>query len=604
MPRYIALNIGPIFKTINNAQRTRMSWAGSYFFSYLIRELAFIYLPDSLGKDFEERLIIPNKSIKAGSTHGAGVYPDRILFESNKGDFDKVQEAITALINNAATEITKHIHDTIWNSQKNGKRKVTESEVSIFLENYLQFYFIEKELEDTSENTEINILSEMYRPLDLLELRNQQITDGTQDYLFHFLFRVNKNQKGKKSFLVNDAFNGAKKFDSLIEISTRGLSRVSMLKEQYQPLLEGLKIETKDIKDRSKDLNKPYSCLASHHIWQHQVKEDLAASRANEDEDSEESQEGFLKSLKTVYPAHFRNYHKYIAVVKADGDNIGKSLAKIGADKRLLQKFSADLIDFSKEAAELIHSYGAAPIYIGGDDLFIFAPLASLDEKGESIESLFSMIEKVDKLFNTYMKHYPGSVRDANGQMQSKFPTLSWGVASAYYKHPLIDTIQKADQMLAQAKRIDLFPEKNTIGFSLQKHSSQTFDMFLEKRHKDAYIHAQRLLRDLLNGKDENPEKLISGIAQRLKEPAFDHLLSEAVSNGTLPHFFSNTFNEAIHKRPDVKPYMERVEQFIQQVYTAYDTKRSEEVNQSPAGSLVYTLLRLVHFLLSKEENE
>ncbi len=601
MPKYISLNIGPIFRTINSAQRTRMSWAGSYFFSYLIRKLTFKYLPDLLDEDFDERLIIPKKEIEPGSTHGAGVYPDRILFETNEGDFEKVQTAITALINDTACEIAKHIDNTPWKTGKNKKRKVTVDQVSSFLKNYLQFYFIEKELEDTKE---VNILSEMYQPLDFFELRNQHLTDGTQDYLFHFLFRVNKNQDGKKSFLVDDAFNGVKKFDSLIEISTRGLSRVAIPKEQYQPLLENLKIEIKDIKDRSKGLNKPYSYLAYHHIWRHQVKEDLTSSHTDEDEDSEESQEGFLKNLKTVYPGQFRNYHKYIAVVKADGDNIGKSLAKIGTSKKRLQKFSADLIDFSKEAAGMIHGYGAAPIYLGGDDLFIFAPLASLNEKGESIESLFSMIEKVDELFDSYMKHYPGSVRDVNGQLQTKFPTLSWGVASAYYKHPLIDTIQKADQMLTEAKNTDRFPEKNTIGFSLQKHSGQTFDMFLEKRHKEAYTHAKTLLRDLLNGKDENPEKLISGIAQRLKEPAFDHLLTEAVNNGTIPHFFNNTFNEAIHKRPDVKLYIKRVEEFIQQVYSANETQTSVNVEKSPASSIVYTFLRLIHFLLSKEESQ
>ncbi|MFW2427635.1 type III-B CRISPR-associated protein Cas10/Cmr2, partial [Aliarcobacter butzleri] len=37
--KYIALTIGPIYKTLKNSKKTRELWGGSYIFSYIMKQI-------------------------------------------------------------------------------------------------------------------------------------------------------------------------------------------------------------------------------------------------------------------------------------------------------------------------------------------------------------------------------------------------------------------------------------------------------------------------------------------------------------------------------------------------------------------------------------
>ncbi len=37
--KYIALTIGPIYKTLSSAKKTRELWGGSYIFSYIMKQI-------------------------------------------------------------------------------------------------------------------------------------------------------------------------------------------------------------------------------------------------------------------------------------------------------------------------------------------------------------------------------------------------------------------------------------------------------------------------------------------------------------------------------------------------------------------------------------
>jgi hypothetical protein len=91
---------------------------------------------------------------------------------------------------------------------------------------------------------------------------------------------------------------------------------------------------------------------------------------------SEKDEDTFIQTLKGQFPNDFKMYHNYVAIVKADGDGIGKIINKIGHNVNQTKEFSRKLFKFSVDAVEKIVDYGGTPIYAGGDDLLFFAPVA------------------------------------------------------------------------------------------------------------------------------------------------------------------------------------------------------------------------------------
>ena len=177
MKTYLALTIGPIYKTINASQRTRMLWGASFLFSYLNRELVKLLQTGILDKtshpecQIKGYVLIPfiddieNDICVAGE----GKYPDRILIHSAEGDFEKVQNAISILIHFLGKEIAQHT-----NEQGN------ENQVIQDLTDYLQFYFIEKEI-----GKDENALLSLYNDLDVLELRSNRSEEHTSELQSH-----------------------------------------------------------------------------------------------------------------------------------------------------------------------------------------------------------------------------------------------------------------------------------------------------------------------------------------------------------------------------------------------------------------------------------
>ncbi|GEM_PF-1352485 len=625
MPSYIAITIGPVFRTIDRARRTRMTWAASYFYSYITKKLAF-FLNEEMKPGFHDRLIFPAQSDNTSDDSeqeltvktGAGLYADKLLFESRTGDMDKVELAIDKLIDHLTIGITKHIDQTKWGSQD--KRPVEESKVKEYLRQYLQFYYIEKEYGEKDGSPVL----EMYKYLDMLEVRQQHITEGDEDYLFHFLFRVNKEKDKKSSFLAKDAFgDDGKRFDSLVEITTRGLGRISPQEGwQAEALRLGLHSCHVDVGKRSGLRESLYTRLACHYIWYYQKFEDEIPEESyqtsktpntkkplrenNTLKTEEESQNDFLTDLKKIYKADFRQYHKYVAVISADGDNISGLLNQLGASNPNLKAFSKAQSKFSDEAAQAVVVYGGAPIYMGGDDMVIFAPVACRTEDGQSVRTIFDLITEVDRLFDKAMGDLISDF-----ELTLKSPTISWGVAIGYYKHPLIDFITESRRLLDTAKDKSIFPDKNTIGLSLQKHSGQTFEAFYEKTfeagHRDgrSFARAKRLISDFISLEQQTNSEdirsaLVSGIAHRLKNAEFSQLLDLAATEGILEHFFENTFNEPFHRQESAKKYLEQVRLLVQQAYEDYSGHTTD--GSKRACKMVYATLRLLHFLLTKDD--
>ncbi len=134
---YIALTIGPIYKTLSNAKKPKELFASSYIFSYIMREII---------QKFQDREFvtpyIKDKSIFDESD--IGLFHDRFIFKSQDGDLEKLKDAISDVLTDIANRFELDV------------KSVTE---------YLQINYFEKELD-----TNANPILELSPYLDTQEL--------------------------------------------------------------------------------------------------------------------------------------------------------------------------------------------------------------------------------------------------------------------------------------------------------------------------------------------------------------------------------------------------------------------------------------------------
>ncbi|MBK9302251.1 MAG: hypothetical protein IPN14_17035 [Bacteroidetes bacterium] len=96
---------------------------------------------------------------------------------------------------------------------------------------------------------------------------------------------------------------------------------------------------------------------------------------------------------------NLKKYHDYVAIITADGDNFGKYVSSLGNDLEALREFTRKVDSYNKLAATICIDYSATPIYIGGDDLLIFAPV--LNNRAGINKSVFSLIQELDSSFKS-----------------------------------------------------------------------------------------------------------------------------------------------------------------------------------------------------------
>lgn len=145
--KYIALTIGPIYKTLKNAKKPKELFASSYIFSYIMKNII---------KEFKDRTFI-TPYIKDGSIFDenspVGLFHDRFIFESIDGDLSKLEMIIIDVCNDIASQLgLEHLQ----------------------VKEYLQINYFEKELDDSK-----NPILELTPYLDTKELFFQISQDET-----------------------------------------------------------------------------------------------------------------------------------------------------------------------------------------------------------------------------------------------------------------------------------------------------------------------------------------------------------------------------------------------------------------------------------------
>lgn len=562
--KYIALTLGPIGRVIDLAESTKELWAASYFFSYLAKNIIKDFAATEA--DLSNFLLPMIDQSMFKPAEGAGLFPDRYIFKSKEGDFQLLIDKVDSVLSDVASNICKLT-----------KEKVFAKDVKSFLLSYLKIYFFEMEFENDVKPREI--IQTCEKQLAFLEMQdsfNPTIKDKS-NYLQELFRKVNGNilRKDKRfhgfegSFLSNDAYGKteSKLFESVIEISAADLkpklSEGSILNEKDESL-------DSDIQDqilKSKDL---------------------------------------------------RPYHKYIAIVKADGDSIGKALEQID-DTRLLSK---GLLEFNKEVVSIISEYKGKPVYIGGDDLLFFAPVCV--RAGDAYKTIFDLIKEIDNCFKACLKRNVGKL--------DKYPTLSYGVSISYYKYPMFESLDNAGYLLdsiAKGKKkreclkkgdvadgvVNLLP-KNNLTFSLQKHSGQVLSTTIHKDLIPLFNRFVKLISSKIGVSDSEEDlQFISSVMYKIREmsPLIEFMMKESNKKELIHNFFENNFNEDVHKssRPffaDIQSLLLDATDEIEVLYKCYNAELKKTDGNGEylvdsakeAIDLTYSTLRFIHFVNCK----
>lgn len=298
-------------------------------------------------------------------------------------------------------------------------------------------------------------------------------------------------------------------------------------------------------------------------------------------------------------------YQKYIAFVAADGDNFGKTIAKLGEKSKYFTDFSSDL-------RNAVYKYGGQTIFQGGDDIMFFAPIHNPKSELSNVTDIFSLINHIDKLFEKIVikklkeKDEKGD-SDWDGLIDK--PSLSYGVAIAYYKHPMNETRQRAIELLHKCK---YSYNRNAIAWEVRKHSGQTFSGVIDKKEekpeeKEQSVFAQMLSLISKSIPTPNPTNAGEDIDNNNIDDNFLHSITHWIishkeiiesvilknpqkkKKKLLGNYFDNNFNEDSH---------ESKKEFIKAIRNFLLIKDLKE----PCANL-HAILRYVELLINKSEH-
>ena len=95
---YIALTIGPIYKTLANSKKPKELFSGSYIFSYIMKQI----IQNFKDREFITPFIQDNTIFKKSDV---GLFHDRFIFKSLNGDLRELKNTIDEVLKNLAKNL-------------------------------------------------------------------------------------------------------------------------------------------------------------------------------------------------------------------------------------------------------------------------------------------------------------------------------------------------------------------------------------------------------------------------------------------------------------------------------------------------------------------
>ena len=533
MKSYAGFTIGPIYGVLSSARKTRELWFASYFFSWFmeksIEQLSKNNKIDFLSP-FVKEPFEPNNSI-------TGKYHDRFILQSylDKGAlFREIQEA-----SNNTLDFFVGLIDTLVKQLRtkyiNGANKNTVRDI---LNSYIQRNFV---VFDAQTFEPANIVNCINRHLNSME-ENRSFDTGIFDktcFICRALPAVIEADVWVKDTLERKELCPLCFIKYYAHRSNEVKAKISKNNLRYPTILDIAAVEllTEEVKKQNpifKDYEKDYEF------------EDI--EQAVRKTDSKEEADSLLK----------KSYSKYFAIIQVDGDSLGKVFDKL-TNFDELESFSKSLFDFANEAEKIITFYKGYPIYIGGDDILAFTPVAFKGDDGKAKTVIDLAIELSD------------AYRDIVGKNHSE-TTLSIGVNIAYYKFPLSLSLKNArKQLFEEAKKDD----KNALALLLTKHSGHQIG-FKFKFGSNDIKNFSELLRKTLAGDVDFPHSLHYNLSR------FKTVIANIPDKDRLKAFFENNFNEPEHSKytSDINSVMNYFKEVMFHVPREHRKKRLDCVKE------------------------
>jgi hypothetical protein len=363
---------------MRHSKKTREQWFGSYFFSWFM-EYIMIELSQKLGDEIF--FLTPHLMDRPNISYG-GKYPDRFVLQAKKS-VENMYAEMDTICSKTRQFFSKFIYGI---SDK--KINVEIDAIDQFLASFLQIRFFcmtiddffkvkqpqicpkcqasnehlksiaadcnSKEIAVNWQCTQCNAIHAGASPVDIA----YTILDSLES---SFMFSPGKSDQTCDVCKLHPACAIAKE-ERLCPIcfmkrfahqSEYLRNRVYFEKEfRVFPSIQEISIHS---------LEKEYPDIIK------------ACTQRDKHNDQEINLEALQKKLGNV----FQTYHKYFAIILADGDNLGQLASVPGNDAHEL---SRRLFEFAERTEVLIRDYGGYPIFLGGDDILAFMPVCYQDQ--------------------------------------------------------------------------------------------------------------------------------------------------------------------------------------------------------------------------------
>lgn len=425
--KYTAINIGPILRTFDMVRKPRDIWAASYMFSHLMECIV-----DEITKTESVKVFSPVVKLGEGKL-GVGLFPDRVYCEGEWDFRTKRENILKTFAENLGMKDDADFKD------------------------YFNIMCSTVDVEaDKDGNSETKAISELNHLLDCLELNGRATSGKSIDAIWNFI-----TKDSKRSRLYSNAFlRGEFGKVSYPDINGR-------IEKDYGTLAEYASVQLSTIEPTKwEDARKTAELIEKDFKTYFEGQEDI-----------------FFSKLKYEFPKDIKSYHKYICVVQADGDNMGKTFSHEKLADTETSVISGKLVEFGKKASAMIYEYGGLPIYAGGDDLLFLAPVVGMTKKtakdsdGKDMlysKNIFDLLNDIDNCFEPVKSYVKGKSLIDKDTNKTIVPSMSYGVSITYYKFPLYEVLASARHLLfGVAKNVE---GKNAIAWRLQKNSGSSFE--------------------------------------------------------------------------------------------------------------------------------
>jgi len=285
--------------------------------------------------------------------------------------------------------------------------------------------------------------------------------------------------------------------------------------------------------------------------------------------------------------------YKYYAVVRSDGDNISKIIAKLSSPAEV-RDFSHICIQYCSAIANKLHKdYGGITIYAGGDDLLALMPVEY------NKKNIFEFTKEANEDFKKSFSKFNQDI------------SLSFGIFVSYHKFPLYEALEQSAYLLfGVAKKV-----KNCVAICFQKHSGQSEGLLIYNNALEDYIKFHNECLNMKKDNEKSEDKAKQSVEDKIQEEnkiilsamhkfaLYKKLFENAKNETEIRNVFTNTFDADFQKYNNflhntLSDFYIKISQNLP-IYTLSESGYESKNNSNYALKLEY-ILRIIKFFKEK----